>query len=106
LETDPPLRLVQSAPDPVGLPDHQRVLEAWLSDRAAGADRLRAPLTGEPLVLALDVMRWEEHHRLRAASSRLVLPSVARTPVSMLPLVVHDCDPLTARLQRTRPLTD
>src|SRR5919197_1017731 len=71
----PPLELVQASPDPVGLTDAERVLQALLADGAPGADGLGLGLPGVFLVLALEVVGGEEQRRLLAAAGRAELPT-------------------------------
>src|SRR5215211_503928 len=73
----PALDLVEAAPDAVGLPDLERVGEAWLADRAGGADRLGPGLSFGLLVLALEVRRREEDRGLRPPARSPELPVVA-----------------------------
>src|SRR5205085_706513 len=81
----PALQLVQASPDPVGLTDAERVLEALRPDRAAGADGLGLGFPGLLLLPALEVVRGEEQGRLLAVAGSPELPAdgpfPARDPV-------------------------
>ena len=82
----PALDLVQAAPDAVGLPDPQGVLEARLAATGHGStDRLGLGLAGVLLLALLEVVRREEQRRSPRRGTRPRAASPSSNPRSRHP---------------------
>src|SRR5205085_2960954 len=68
--------LVEPAPDAMGFPDLQRVVQARTLHGTGDADRLRPPLAQLFLVLALEMRRRKEDGGMRALAGGLLLPQL------------------------------